>query len=106
MLPGLKLRFDDILNSGMVEGTPEHRIQNWRYFIKTYTSCSLTFATDRRVAIKGLAKEVQRAWNQTLLYGLWSHHLANELLWIVTDPAKERQDSPDSRRELIKGCQG
>jgi hypothetical protein len=86
----LKLRFDDIVNSDIMQH--EYWAQNWWYFIMTYTSSNLTFVTDRWEAIKGLATEVQQACNQVIFYGLWLQNFTNELLWTAFEPVKERLD--------------
>ncbi|KAK2605985.1 hypothetical protein QQS21_003611 [Conoideocrella luteorostrata] len=43
----------------------------WREIIEVYTKCSLTFASDKLVAVSGLAKSIQAAFNIDYCAGLW-----------------------------------
>ncbi|KAF2831868.1 HET-domain-containing protein, partial [Ophiobolus disseminans] len=89
----LKRRFYDILNFA-TDGWRwrYHWIHDWWEFVEDYTSCDLTFATDRWPAFQGLSTEIQRGRNKTLVHGLWLHRLVDELLWTVKQPANDQID--------------
>lgn len=53
----------------------------WREVIEIYTKCSLTFVGDKLVAVSGLAKSIQAAFNIDYCAGLWDWDLEYQLLW-------------------------
>jgi hypothetical protein len=68
---------------------PESLEQNtrdeiWDSIVKDYTRCSLTKQTDKLIALAGIAKAVQRVFNDHYLAGLWGSSLPMSLLWEVT----------------------
>ena len=85
--PGLSnrtVRVPELLN---IPSSPEELADQWRGFIEIYAMRSLTFNSDKPVAISRLAKKMQAAIhhatgkNPTYLTGLWSVSLAQDLLW-------------------------
>ncbi|CZR64695.1 uncharacterized protein PAC_14594 [Phialocephala subalpina] len=60
----------------------------WRKLVRDYTSCQMSYDSDKWRAISGLATEVQRQSGKKLIYGLWKDHLLDELLWTAPEPGK------------------
>ncbi|CZR69817.1 uncharacterized protein PAC_19717 [Phialocephala subalpina] len=64
-------------------------LRTWCSIVTTYTRARLTYPKDRLVAISAVAKETKRILDSglrekcTYLAGLWSCHLAEQLLWYV-----------------------
>lgn len=57
-------------------------LRNWQKITNAYTNSSLTYASDKLVALSGVADEFQNMSNYTYLAGLWKEcFLANQLLW-------------------------
>ena len=56
----------------------------WHQLVHVYSSCDLTRAEDKLVAISGLAKRVQSCLDDEYLAGLWKGSLPSELLWYAT----------------------
>jgi len=65
--------------------------ESWFSLIAKYTSCKLTHADDRLIAIFGISKAIiDSPEEQPLIYweGLWHRHLLFDLLWCLeTEPA-------------------
>jgi hypothetical protein len=64
--------------------TPRLRMQlrhNWYLIVMDFTSRKITYATDVLPAISGLAKEVQRHFQQKYMAGLWLGDIHSDLLW-------------------------
>lgn len=55
--------------------------RTWWNIVRIYTACQLTFDRDKWNAISGLATQVESTTGETLVHGLWSTHLVQELLW-------------------------
>lgn len=58
-------------------GDPEH----WTKVVQEYTSCDLTFNSDRLVAISGIAQKLQHRYKDEYVVGLWKSNLPTHLLW-------------------------
>jgi hypothetical protein len=54
---------------------------HWNFIVSEYSRCALTYATDRIIAISGVAKQLQPAINDTFIAGLWKNHLPHGLAW-------------------------
>lgn len=63
---------------------------SWWKLVLEYSSCNLTFTSDKWPAIEGLAAEVETHSKKSLVHGLWGHNLADELLWCISKPQKTR----------------
>ncbi|KAF2187679.1 HET-domain-containing protein, partial [Zopfia rhizophila CBS 207.26] len=74
----------------------------WQKSVEQYTAASLTYPTDKLVAISALAREMQQIFehgtdfNCKYLAGLWSPYLAQQLLWYPTHPSKIKQRRNDT----------
>ena len=55
----------------------------WGKLVDMYTSCDLTYGSDKLPAISASAKNLQQttAWQGEYLAGLWEHRLIDQLLW-------------------------
>jgi len=53
----------------------------WNYLIESYSSRTLTYETDRLVAIEGLAVKFNEKLNDRYLAGIWHGDLLRDLLW-------------------------
>jgi Heterokaryon incompatibility protein (HET) len=62
----------------------------WYKLIETYSTCALTFDTDRLAAIAGIAQFVNSyQFAGAYLFGLWSKSLHQGLLWVAADDSPE-----------------
>lgn len=67
------------------------RQEAWNRLTWTYFERSLTHASDRLVAISGLAEQLSSRWSGiTYLAGLWSYRLISGLLWCCEPPCSQR----------------
>ncbi|KAJ3549839.1 hypothetical protein NM208_g290 [Fusarium decemcellulare] len=91
-----------------IKFTRPKRISTWYDIISHYSRSSLTHATDKLVAIDGIAEYMRTLRNSEYLAGLWAESLAFDLLWqsyavndrianrtISTDPIAKTQWSSD-----------
>lgn len=60
----------------------------WADIVQQYTSCDLTYDSDKLPAIAGLAQHWQALWGSEVQYlaGLWNMDLPYQLLWIPKKP--------------------
>jgi hypothetical protein len=62
----------------------EHDINhNWRGLMQDYSSRSLTVASDKLIAISGLAKRFQVVTQDTYVAGGWARSIAHDIMWQV-----------------------
>lgn len=57
-----------------------HDHLSWIDFLTDYTYMNLTRATDRLVAIQGIASEMQKTRTDRFLFGVWEDRLIEQLL--------------------------
>ena len=55
----------------------------WWLVVTAYTKCSLTYSTDKLIAISGLAEELRTITGDEYVYGLWRRDLVQQLHWRV-----------------------
>ncbi|KAK8073463.1 hypothetical protein PG994_004362 [Apiospora phragmitis] len=55
----------------------------WTRIVEAYTNCSLTFPSDKLVALSGTAKAVSSILDDKYVASMWRHYLEQELLWFV-----------------------
>ncbi|KAL8678594.1 MAG: hypothetical protein Q9186_005056 [Xanthomendoza sp. 1 TL-2023] len=60
-----------------------HGYHVWNKIVAAYTAGELTVASDKFVALSGLAKKMQTVLQDEYLAGLWKRTLASDLLWKV-----------------------
>jgi hypothetical protein len=63
----------------------------WLNIVRVYSECSLSFASDKLVAIAGMAKLLDTSLGSEYLAGLWKQDLEHHLLW------KARGSSPTAK---------
>jgi hypothetical protein len=65
----------------------------WEKMVQAYTTGKLTKATDKLVALSGVAREMRRRETpqDTYLAGLWRHGLIFELLWDLMELPSAQQ---------------
>ena len=56
----------------------------WGSIVAVYTQCSLSFGSDKLVAVSGLAEMIGKVMQSEYLAGLWRMDLEHQLLWKVT----------------------
>jgi hypothetical protein len=62
-----------------------HRQEQWLEIVQAYSGCSLTFDTDKLVAISGIARMMKDDMNCRYFSGLWLRDLEHQLLWKVSN---------------------
>ncbi len=70
--------------------TDADRYHIWEACVSRYTECSLTRASDKLIALSGIAIDLNEIWGSrgTYLAGLWKGGLARQLLWVVPNMYK------------------
>ncbi|KAI1492177.1 heterokaryon incompatibility protein-domain-containing protein [Biscogniauxia mediterranea] len=63
----------------------------WKTAVRTYTSCDLTYHSDKLAAIWGIAKQVRDALGEEYFAGLWQQSLLEQLAWRVVDCRKSKR---------------
>lgn len=66
--------------------------QKWATITASYTRCELTRATDKLVAISGVAQVLAHRFSDTYLAGLWSSNLIGGLCWQVPKMRRTTQN--------------
>lgn len=61
--------------------------QSWYNIVTMYSSCNLTYPSDKLVALSAVAKEMKFIMGDQYVVGLWRRDLERQLLWVVKDPA-------------------
>lgn len=79
------------------EETAVYGYQLWSDVVEKYSRSTLTFQSDKLVAVAGLAAEIQRMVRDEYCAGLWKKHLLSHLLWRA-NPMERRQGD-----ELVSG---
>jgi hypothetical protein len=57
----------------------------WMSAVEKYTACNLTSQGDKTIAIWSVAKVLRDILQEEYAYGMWEHHLAEQLCWKVKD---------------------
>jgi hypothetical protein len=70
---------------------------NWGEIVKTYSTTSLTFASDKLAAVSALAKQMKDSLNDEYIAGLWRTPLVTQLLWRISSDWRLRDMSPPTR---------
>jgi len=72
---------------GNQEEDKDDVLMRWQLLVSKYTSCDLTFETDRLIALSGIASMVHKRTQCDYLAGIWRKYLPIDLLWSVWWPA-------------------
>ncbi|KAL8837534.1 MAG: hypothetical protein Q9170_002493 [Blastenia crenularia] len=86
----LQLMFDNRSSPNL------HAYHVWNKIVTAYTAGELTVASDKLVAISGLAKNLHTLLHDEYLAGLWKGTLASDLLWKVIG-VKQANGLPSAR---------
>lgn len=62
----------------------------WGSIVTDYTSRALTFPEDRLPALEGVARELEKLWNDTYIAGMWRSQLFAWFLWKSSCNASNR----------------
>lgn len=62
----------------------------WSKVVANYTKRRVTDPVDRLIALSGVARAIHNTWwpQSTYLAGLWSHNLAQDVLWRKLTPSR------------------
>lgn len=74
----------------------DHFRRMWHYIIRIYSSCDLTYQSDKLVAIGGLARWAHSWHGDQYFAGLWEESLLFQLHWNVVD-CKQANGQPSKR---------
>jgi hypothetical protein len=66
--------------------------KKWSTVLSQYTRCELTRASDKLVAISGIAKVLADRFNDTYMAGLWQSNLIGGLCWRLPQMRRTTQD--------------
>ncbi|KAI2466948.1 heterokaryon incompatibility protein-domain-containing protein [Annulohypoxylon bovei var. microspora] len=83
----LSLAFGSSLKSSTIRDTP---YLLWWFLTRQYCRCALTYASDRLVAISGVARYLKSIIKDQYIAGMWRRYLAIEMGWKVKSQASER----------------
>ncbi len=68
-----------------IRGMPQG-LNQWAAVVRFFSRCSLSFSSDKLVAISGMAQTLAPKLKCDYLAGLWRKDLEHQLLWKVTQP--------------------
>lgn len=60
--------------------------KHWCAMVKTYSGCSLTFSSDKLIAVSGLARRYSQFMKCQYLSEIWRRNMEHQLLWRVIGP--------------------
>jgi hypothetical protein len=66
----------------------------WPWIIRVYTRSCLTYATDKLVAISGIARQVQLQNHDQYVAGMWRANLELQLCWFPFSPESRSETRP------------
>jgi hypothetical protein len=80
----------DVLHlfSSANDNSREEFLKTWDHCIRVYSEASLTYETDKLVAISGIARAMQDVIGDRYVAGIWQSQLSSQLFWNVTVPWK------------------
>ncbi|KAI8306700.1 hypothetical protein K4K61_004221 [Colletotrichum sp. SAR11_59] len=73
----------------------------WNSIVRSYSDTHLTKASDKLIALSGIAKDFQTKINDTYVVGMWHSTLESSLLWHVSRQS-QIDGSPSVRPELYR----
>jgi len=94
--PNLKKLVSSCLSSGDFNVR-----KTWRAIRERYTGCKLTYASDKLVAISGIARLLAKASGFEYVAGMWNKDLWHDLLW---HSKGSRWRDNNSLQRLENGC--
>lgn len=71
-----------------VPGNQSHAAlgEKWHAIVSSYSWLAMTYGKDKLQAISGMARQMNRALNDTYIAGLWKSSLITDMLWETYDP--------------------
>jgi len=69
------------LSRGYDTGGWMSKYESWLFVVERFSKCELTYASDRLLALSGLAKHFAKEFKDSYLAGMWKEDLFDELLW-------------------------
>jgi hypothetical protein len=104
-IDGMRLHSDRVKAKGPVveNETQIGALEIWRRIVEVYSKTELTEATDKLIALSGMAKKLQPQIQTEYLAGLWERNLPGQLLWYI-DPTFEwvpKKDGSPHKQEGI-----
>ena len=72
--------------------------RSWQKIVIAYMQCSLTYASDKVIALSGVAADFAKSSNGIYLAGLWKNdYFISQLLWTVRDGYRQLNGQPSVR---------
>lgn len=65
----------------------------WEWIVRVYSSTSLTYLTDRLVALSGIARQMQAKTGYHYMAGMWRESLGTQLCWAATNGTRADEDA-------------
>lgn len=59
--------------------------KRWAALVELYSSCQLTRASDKLVALSGLVNQLHSVLGDVCIYGLWAKNICRQLCWSPLD---------------------
>jgi hypothetical protein len=60
--------------------------EKWHALVSAYSRLAMTYGKDKLQALSGMARQMNRALNDTCIAGLWKGSLVADMLWETYDP--------------------
>ena len=78
-------------------------LKNWQKIVHAYMQCDLTYASDKLIALSGVAEEFRSISDDTYLAGLWKNcFFIEQLLWSVRYGNKQVNGQPSARPSVYR----
>jgi Heterokaryon incompatibility protein (HET) len=84
------------LLSTSLEVETDQLSQLWCYMLFAYTQARMTFASDKWIALAGVANKIAGRCNSRLIAGMWEADLISELLWKTQQPGHRLENGSPS----------
>lgn len=72
------------------DGDPSRALAMWANILDAYTSCNLSFPSDRLVAISSIAEKMKPLIDGEYIVGMWHYCLEAQLVWCSLDDSLPR----------------
>jgi hypothetical protein len=76
------------------------KYQCWMKLVEKYSLCSLTYETDRLLALSGLAKHFAKTFDDEYIAGLWRKDMFHQLLWRHATADWDTESDRDTRSDF------
>ena len=78
-------------------------LKSWQKIIHAYMECDLTYASDKMIALSGVAEEFRSMSHDMYLAGLWKNcFFTEQLLWIARHNSKQVSGQPSVRPSVYR----